>query len=100
MAEWHRHFRPVCFTMMDQFALGTTESMRKYCETFYSIMRCMGKKYAYTAEGFLHYQLTKNNIDVQRIPIHYGIQRIIRAEPMTRYECSACRKGKCDNVEK
>lgn len=100
MAEWHRHFRSVCFTMMDQFAFGTVESMRNYCQTFCSIQKCMRKKYAYTAEGFLHHQLTITNTNVKRIPIHYGIQRIIRTEPMTRYECSACRRGKCNNVEK
>lgn len=98
MPFWHKHFRAVAYTMMDHFAFGDAESMRVYCETYKNIEKCIEEnKHAFTGEGFLWDQLNRTGINIERIPMHYGIQRITHIDPITRYKCGGCRQGgKCD----
>lgn len=76
MAEWHGKYEQVTHHIMDQFGIGLFQSMSVYCSVYLQIDNIIYRNDgAFTGEGFLFSQLSSNSINIDRIPIHYGLKR-------------------------
>ena len=84
MAYWHQRYKEVTCCMMDQFAFGKNNSMKKYCSVYSNLNNIMKRNDCpFTGEGFLSSHLKQSQLSIKRIPIQYCLARSSHLEKMT-----------------
>lgn len=76
MANWHGKYEEVTCRVMDHFAFGDLPSMKIYCNLYAEIDDIISRDTAaFSGEGLLYSHLTYHELNVERVPIHYGVMR-------------------------
>jgi hypothetical protein len=78
LPEWHGKYEEINHQIMDQFAIGKYEIMKKYFNTFENILEFIKTdNVIHCGEGFLYGTIQKYNINIKKYKISYSIIRKI-----------------------